>query len=107
MSRAFTVDLSDYYGQPDFREQNSSTIVDRRKTLNLHKKLETGKATEAGRTRVAKRQPRRRKAIGGGNGGTGGIALQSVPGEGGAIAFNSANPANPPRVERLHSMSNS
>ena len=46
MARIFTVDLSDYYGQPDFREQDSSTIVDRRKTLNLHKELEAGKATE-------------------------------------------------------------
>ena len=40
MSIPFTVDISAFYGEPDFREQNSGSIVDRRKTLNLHKKLE-------------------------------------------------------------------
>ena len=46
MAIPFTVDISAFYGEPDFREQNSSTIVDRRKTLNLHKELESGKTNE-------------------------------------------------------------
>ena len=49
MAIPFTVDISAFYGEPDFREQNSSTIVDRRKTLNLHKELETGKVGETER----------------------------------------------------------
>ena len=40
MAIPFTVDISAFYGEPDFREQDSGTIVDRRKTLNLHKELE-------------------------------------------------------------------
>ena len=76
MSRPFTVDLSDYYGQPDFREQDSSTIVDRRKMLNLHKKLDAGKATEA--------KPRVRK-------GTRRGAGTNCKPSGGAVAFNNAD----------------
>ena len=38
----FVVDVSAYYGEPSMFEQNSGTILDRRKTLNLHKKLENG-----------------------------------------------------------------
>ena len=41
MAIPFTVDISAFYGEPDFLEQDSGTIVDRRKTLNLHKELET------------------------------------------------------------------
>ena len=41
MAIPFTVDISAFYGEPDFREQDSGTIVDQRKTLNLHKELET------------------------------------------------------------------
>ena len=41
MAIPFTVDISAFYGEPDFREQDSGTIVDQHKTLNLHKELET------------------------------------------------------------------
>ena len=78
MSRPFTVDLSNYYGQPDFREQDSSTIVNRRKMLNLHKKLETGKATEA--------KPRVRKGTRRGAG-----TVSNCKPSGGAVAFNNAH----------------
>lgn len=40
MSIPFTVDVSAFYGEPDATEQSSNTIVDRRKSINLHKKLE-------------------------------------------------------------------
>ena len=83
MSRPFTVDLSDYYGQPDFREQDSSTIVDRRKMLNLHKKLDAGKAAEVG-----PRVPRVRK-------GTRKGAGANCKPSGGAVAFNNADAALP------------
>ena len=78
MAIPFTVDISAFYGEPDFREQNSSTIVDRRKTLNLHKELESGK------TRDAVPQPRKREG--------GAVGFRSVKNSnfnsGGAIAFN-------------------
>ena len=78
MAIPFTVDISAFYGEPDFREQNSSTIVDRRKTLNLHKELESGK------TRDVVPQPRKREG--------GAIGFRPVKNSnfnsGGAIAFN-------------------
>ena len=81
MAIPFTVDISAFYGEPDFREQNSSTIVDRRKTLNLHKELESGK------TRDAVPQPRKREG--------GAIGFRSVKNSnfnsGGAIAFNGSS----------------
>ena len=88
MSRPFTVDLSDYYGQPDFREQDSSTIVDRRKMLNLHKKLDAGKATEVG-----PRVPRSRKGTTRTRKGAG-TATNCKP-SGGAVAFNSPASSTP------------
>ena len=81
MAIPFTVDISAFYGEPDFREQNSSTIVDRRKTLNLHKELESGK------TRDAVPQPRKREG--------GAIGFRPVKNSnfnsGGAIAFNGSS----------------
>ena len=35
-----TVDISDFYGQPIYGQQSTDLIVDKRKTLNTHKKLE-------------------------------------------------------------------
>ena len=75
MAIPFTVDISAFYGEPDFREQNSSTIVDRRKTLNLHKELETGKVGETERPKRGKKGKRSVKPRS----------------EGGAIAFNNAD----------------
>lgn len=39
MSIPFTVDVSAFYGSPSQGEQSSNTIIDKRKTLNLHKKI--------------------------------------------------------------------
>ena len=102
MSRPFTVDLSDYYGQPDFREQDSSTIVDRRKMLNLHKKLDAGgvvsdksrrsQATEAkprvrGKRETGTTRTRKAGAMAFNNTDkSGGGTNCSIPG--GALAFN-------------------
>ena len=38
MAIPFTVDISAFYGEPDFREQDSGTIVDRRKTCTSQRK---------------------------------------------------------------------
>ena len=75
MAIPFTVDISAFYGEPDFREQNSSTILDRRKTLNLHKELETGKVGETERPKRGKKGKRSVKPRS----------------EGGAMAFNNAD----------------
>ena len=77
MAIPFTVDISTFYGEPDFREQDSGTIVDRRKTLNLHKELETSVQP--------KRAPKRTRKPRTTNGGA--IGFNDI---GGAIGFNGA-----------------
>lgn len=85
MSIPFTIDVSAFYGEPDFREQSSNTIVDRRKTLNLHKKLDGASdsahsaASKAKKTRKSKKQAT-----------AGAIAQQSHAPQGGAIAMKEA-----------------
>ena len=90
MAIPFTVDISAFYGEPDFREQDSGTIVDGHKTLNLHKVLETPINTPS-----KKRRPKRTSAKSAGaigfNGATnslpGGSEASSPKDTGGAIAF--------------------
>lgn len=80
MSIPFTIDVSAFYGEPDFREQSSNTIVDRRKTLNLHKKLEApAPASKAKKTRKSKKQAT-----------AGAVAMQQRAPQGGAIAMKEA-----------------
>lgn len=73
MSIPFTVDVSAFYGSPSQGEQSSNTIVDKRKTLNLHKKINN---TE----RKARKNKKEEEG--------GAIAVQSHAPEGGAISFN-------------------
>ena len=77
MAIPFTVDLSAFYGEPEFREQDSGTIVDRHKTLNLHKELETPINTPS-----KKRRPKRTTVKS-----AGAIGFKDT---GSAIAFNGA-----------------
>ena len=80
MAIPFTVDISAFYGEPDFREQDSGTIVDRRKTLNLHKELETPVQSKRSRKRTPKRASKTKTA--------GAIAFNGATKDtGGAIAF--------------------
>ena len=84
MSIPFTVDVSAFYGEPDATEQSSNTIVDRRKTLNLHKKL-NNKTNTRKKTRKTKK---------GSGANAGAIAMQSrAPATAGAIAMQSRAPA--------------
>ena len=76
MAIPFTVDISAFYGEPDFREQDSGTIVDRRKTLNLHKELEAPTNTQATKKRPS---PKRTKKS------AGAIGFKDT---GGAVGFN-------------------
>lgn len=79
MSIPFTVDVSAFYGSPSQGEQSSNTIVDKRKTLNLHKKINQP---------VTKKSRKNKKETGGA------IGMQDPQGgaiamkEGSAIAFN-------------------
>ena len=79
MSIPFTVDVSAFYGSPSQGEQSSNTIIDKRKTLNLHKKINQP---------VTKKSRKNKKETGGA------IALKDPQGgaiamkEGSAIAFN-------------------
>ena len=76
MAIPFTVDISAFYGEPDFREQDSGPIVDRRKTLNLHKELEAPVQSKRGKKRGATKRTSAKSA--------GAIAFKDT---GGAIAF--------------------
>lgn len=81
MSIPFTVDVSAFYGEPDATEQSSNTIVDRRKTLNLHKKL-NNKTNTRKKTRKTKK---------GSGANAGAIAMQSrAPATAGAISMKQA-----------------
>ena len=98
MSIPFTIDVSAFYGEPDFREQSSNTIVDRRKTLNLHKKLEApAPASKAKKTRKSKKTA---GAIATGGAISmkqdcgGAVAMQQRAPQGGALAFNEAQLMN-------------
>ena len=80
MAIPFTVDISVFYGEPDFREQDSGTIVDRRKTLNLHKELEAPVQSKRGKKRGATKRTSAKSA--------GAIAFNGATKDtGGAIAF--------------------
>ena len=84
MAIPFTVDISAFYGEPDFREQDSGTIVDRRKTLNLHKELEAPVQSKRGKKRGATKRTSAKSA--------GAIAFNGATKDtGGAIAFNDVN----------------
>ena len=84
MAIPFTVDISAFYGEPDFREQDSGTIVDRHKTLNLHKKLETPINTPSKKRRPKRTTVKSAGAIGFKDGGT----LAAKPAIAGDLAFN-------------------
>lgn len=73
MSIPFTVDVSAFYGSPSQGEQSSNTIVDKRKTLNLHKKINQP---------VTKKSRKNKNETDGGA-----IALQSHTPQGGVIAM--------------------
>lgn len=111
MSIPFTIDVSAFYGEPDATEQSSNTIVDRRKTLNLHKKLDGASdsahsaASKSKKTRKSKKQAgavamqerdeRAAGAISMKQDCGGAIAMQShAPVTAGALAFNEAQLMN-------------
>ena len=83
MSIPFTVDVSAFYGSPSQGEQSSNTIIDKRKTLNLHKKINQP---------VTKKSRKNKKETGGAIGMQdpqgGAIAMQSHAPQGGALAFS-------------------
>ena len=105
MAIPFTVDISAFYGEPDFREQDSGTIVDRRKTLNLHKELEAPVQSKRSRKRTPKRASKTKTAgaiafngatkdTGGAIGFKEGGAAGGSCKPGGALAFNEAQLMN-------------
>lgn len=108
MSIPFTVDVSAFYGEPDATEQSSNTIVDRRKTLNLHKKLTSGQRGIATQSLNARANPRKKtrktkkqgQSLEGGaismkQNSAGAVAMQSrAPATAGALAFNEAQLMN-------------
>lgn len=84
MSIPFTVDVSAFYGEPDATEQSSNTIVDRRKTLNLHKKLNN-------KTSTRKKTRKTKKSVGVSSANSAALrAAEGQPLEAGAIDFKQA-----------------
>lgn len=95
MSIPFTVDVSAFYGEPDATEQSSNTIVDRRKSINLHKKLEatqhkTRKSKKSSAMHKQERDERAAGAIGFKEPSAGAISMKQA----GALAFNEAQLMN-------------
>lgn len=81
MSIPFTVDVSAFYGEPDATEQSSNTIVDRRKTLNLHKKINN-------KTSTRKKTRKTKKSVGVSSANSAArSAAEGQPLEGGAISM--------------------
>ena len=84
MSIPFTVDVSAFYGEPDATEQSSNTIVDRRKTLNLHKKINN-------KTSTRKKIRKTKKSVGVSSANSAArSAAEGQPLEGGSIGFKEA-----------------
>ena len=90
-----TVDISDFYGQPPYGQQSTDLIVDKRKILNTHKKLENKfeevKPNKNANTTYTpptgkRSRGRPRKNKGGMSEKSGGAI--SINSEGGALAFN-------------------
>ena len=88
MAIPFTVNISAFYGEPDFREQDSGTIVDRRKTLNLHKELETPVNNTSKRGKQSPSQRKKRSPKQTSTKSAGAIGFKDT---GGAIGFNDVN----------------
>ena len=87
MAIPFTVDISAFYGEPDFQEQNCGTIVDRRKTLILHKELETpvnAPVSSKRKKRTPKQTPTKSADA---------IAMSTYVNQGGAVAFGTTKSA--------------
>ena len=80
----FTVDISAFYGEPDFREQKCGTIVDRRKTLNLHQELETTINAPERKKRMPKQTPTKSADA---------IAMSTDVNQGEAVAFGTTKSA--------------
>lgn len=93
MSIPFTVDVSAFYGEPDPTEQSSNTIIDRRKTISLHKKINGKNNTVETNSPAPKKRGRKSKKeeVAVNNDPVGGaIAMKDA----GALAFNEAQLMN-------------
>lgn len=78
MSIPFLIDVSAFYGEPDPYEQSSGVILDKNKTLSLHRKIDN--AANAPRKRKSKKT-------------AGAIAMQSRAPQGGAVGFKESGGA--------------
>ena len=85
MSIPFLIDVSAFYGEPDPYEQSSGVILDKNKTLSLHRKIDN--AANAPRKRKSKKAA---GAVGFKDSG-GAIGFKE---SGGALAFNEAQLMN-------------
>lgn len=88
MSIPFLIDVSAFYGEPDPYEQSSGVILDKKKILNRHRKIDNAangapkkrKGKRAGAVGVSSANSAARSAAGG--------AISMKQDSGGALAFN-------------------
>ena len=100
MSIPFLIDVSAFYGEPDPYEQSSGVILDKNKTLSLHRKIDNANAgkrkgkksagaigfKESGGAISMKQDTA--GAIGFKEPSAGAVAMQQHAPHGGALAFN-------------------
>ena len=90
MSIPFLIDVSAFYGEPDPYEQSSGVILDKNKTLSLHRKIDN-----VGNTPGKRKGKKTAGAISMKQNTAGAIAQQShAPATAGALAFNEAQLMN-------------
>lgn len=107
MSIPFLIDVSAFYGEPDPYEQSSGVILDKKKILNRHRKIDNAangapkkrKGKRAGAVGVSSANSAAHSAAGGAismkQDSGGAIAMQSrAPAVAGALAFNEAQLMN-------------
>ena len=89
MSIPFLIDVSAFYGEPDPYEQSSGVILDKKKILNRHRKIDN-----AANGAPKKRKGKRAGAISMKQNTAGAVAMQQHAPQGGALAFNEAQLMN-------------
>ena len=89
MSIPFLIAVSAFYGEPDPYEQSSGVILDKKKILNRHRKIDN-----AANGAPKKRKGKRAGAISMKQNTAGAVAMQQHAPQGGALAFNEAQLMN-------------
>lgn len=97
MSIPFLIDVSAFYGQPDPYEQSSGIILDKRKTINVHRKINNAGNTPGKSKKTAGAISMKQEGVSSANSAAhsaAGGAISMKQDSGGALAFNEAQLMN-------------